>query len=124
MEGDDILSVVGRRADSLPFPPGVPGGGPADGRPRRQSRAPDIPFPMDVVLYTRRGCHLCEVVEDILFHHAPRARIVEIGGDSALEDVYGLRVPVVTVDGRAVAEGRIDEASLIVALAAAFTARG
>ncbi|MEN9666228.1 MAG: hypothetical protein RLZZ326_2591, partial [Planctomycetota bacterium] len=50
-------------------------------------------------------------------------RIVEIGGDRALEGAYGLRVPVVTVDGRAVAEGRIDEASLIVALAAAFTAR-
>jgi len=78
---------------------------------------------MDVVLYTRRGCHLCEAVEDLLPHHAPRARIVEIGGDSALERAYGLRVPVVTVDGRAIAEGRIDEACLIAALAAAFTAR-
>lgn len=123
MENVDILSGVGRRADSLSSPPGVPGEGLADGLPRRRSHAPDIPFPMDVVLYTRRGCHLCEAVEDLLSHHAPRARIVEIGGDRALEGAYGLRVPVVTVDGRAVAEGRIDEASLMVALAAAFTAR-
>lgn len=123
MEEDDILSVVGRRADSLPSPPGVPGEGPASGPPRRRSHAPGIRFPMDVVLYTRRGCHLCEAVEDLLSHHAPRARIVEIGGDRALEGAYGLRVPVVTVDGRAVAEGRIDEASLMVALAAAFTAQ-
>lgn len=79
---------------------------------------------MDIVLYTRRGCHLCEAVEDILPHHAPEARIVEIGGDRDLERDYGFRVPVLVVDGRPVAEGRIDEATLIIALAAAFKARG
>ena len=36
---------------------------------------------MDIVLYTRRGCHLCEAVEDFLPHHAPQARIVDVGGD-------------------------------------------
>jgi glutaredoxin len=71
---------------------------------------------MDVVLYTRRGCHLCETVEDILLHHAPHARIVEVGGDSDLEREYGQRVPVLVVDGHAVAEGQIDEATLIIAL--------
>jgi glutaredoxin len=72
---------------------------------------------MDVVLYTRRGCHLCETVEDILPHHAPHARIVEVGGDSDLEREYGQRVPVLVVDGHSVAEGQIDEATLILALA-------
>lgn len=72
---------------------------------------------MDVVLYTRRGCHLCEMVEDILPHHAPHARIVEVGGDSDLEREYGQRVPVLVVDGHSVAEGQIDEATLILALA-------
>jgi hypothetical protein len=42
---------------------------------------------------------------------------VEIGGDSDLEREYGQRVPVLVVDGHAVAEGRIDEATLIIALA-------
>lgn len=79
---------------------------------------------MDVVLYTRRGCHLCEAVEDLLPHHAPRARVVEIGGDRDLEREFGLRVPVLVVDGRPLAEGRIDEAALILALSAAVRARG
>ena len=80
---------------------------------------------MDVVLYTRRGCHLCETVEDLLPHHAPHARIVESGGDSDLEREYGLRVPVLVVDGHSVAEGRIDEATVIIALAeGGFRGRG
>lgn len=80
---------------------------------------------MDVVLYTRRGCHLCEAVEDLLPHHAPEARVIEVGDDGELEREYGQRVPVVVVDGRPVAEGRIDEAALIVALATGrFTGRG
>jgi glutaredoxin len=72
---------------------------------------------MDVVLYTRRGCHLCETVEDLLPHHAPQARVVDVSGDSLLEMEFGLRIPVLVVDGRAVAEGKIDEAMVIVALA-------
>ena len=86
---------------------------------RRLSQTPAAGPNMDVVLYTRRGCHLCETVEDLLPHHAPDARIVEVGGDSDLEREYGLRVPVLVVDARSVAEGRIDEATLIVALAGA-----
>jgi len=72
---------------------------------------------MDVVLYTRRGCHFCETVEDLLPHHAPQARVVDVSGDSLLEMEFGLRIPVLVVDGRAVAEGKIDEAMVIVALA-------
>lgn len=101
------------------------------GFPRSAGVNPRCPPPsreaglaMDIVLYTRRGCHLCEAVEDILPHHAPQARIVEVCGDRDLEREYGLRVPVLVVDARPIAEGRIDEATLIVALAAALTARG
>jgi len=84
---------------------------------RELSQSPATEPNMDVVLYTRRGCHLCETVEEILPHHAPHARIVEVGGDSDLEREYGQRVPVLVVDGQSVAEGRIDEATLIIALA-------
>ena len=90
---------------------GVPGC--SGSRPKPPAAGSD----MDVVLYTRRGCHLCEMVEDILPHHAPHARIVEVGGDSDLEREYGQRVPVLVVDGHSVAEGQIDEATLILALA-------
>jgi len=58
---------------------------------------------MNVLLYTRRGCHLCEA--------AALAR-------------YDLRVPVLEIDGRVVLEGRFDERSLAAALAAAGEVRG
>ncbi len=56
-----------------------------------------------VVLYSRNTCHLCEVARDVIL--AERARSVfdfeevMIDGDQALERDYGLRVPVVVVDG-------------------------
>lgn len=71
---------------------------------------------MNVVLFTRRGCHLCERVEDLLACHSPEAVIVDV--DATPEDTarYGLRVPVLQIDGVAVLEGRIDEAALVAAL--------
>lgn len=71
---------------------------------------------MNVVLFTRRGCHLCERVEDLLACHSPEAVIVDV--DARAEDTarYGLRVPVLQIDGVAVLEGRIDEAALVAAL--------
>lgn len=72
---------------------------------------------IEILLYTRRGCHLCEAVEDLLSHHAPGVRIVDIGGDDRLEAEFGVRVPVLVIDGGVAAEGRIDESTLIVALA-------
>ena len=72
---------------------------------------------MDVLLYTRRGCHLCETVEEILSWHVPAARVVDVGGDAALERDYGLRVPVLLFGGHVVAEGRIEEDELTLLLA-------
>ncbi len=59
---------------------------------------------MDVVLYSRPGCHLCDVARDVI--HAERARSifgfheVDIDGSDELTKEYGIRVPVVTVDGQ------------------------
>jgi len=79
---------------------------------------------MDVLLYTRRGCHLCEAVEEILAWHDPAARIVDVGGDAALERDYGLRVPVLLLGGLVVAEGRIEEAELTLLLERGVRGRG
>ena len=72
---------------------------------------------MEILLYTRRGCHLCDEAEDLVAALAPDARLVDIGGDSVLEGAWGTRVPVLVVDGRVVAEGRFDEARTTQALA-------
>ena len=56
-----------------------------------------------VTLYTRAGCHLCEEAERVLL--AERAatafhlELVDIDRDPALQRRYGVRVPVVAVDG-------------------------
>jgi glutaredoxin len=56
-----------------------------------------------VTLYTRVGCHLCEEAERVL--RAERAAVpfrldlVDVDRDPDLARRYGLRVPVVAVDG-------------------------
>jgi len=60
-----------------------------------------------LVLVTRKGCSLCE---DALAHlrslgHQPE--LADVDADDRLHDLYDWRVPVVLVDDRVVAEGRI-----------------
>ncbi len=71
---------------------------------------------MKVVLFTRRGCHLCERVEDLLACHTPEAEIIDVDASPDHAARYGLRVPVLQIDGVDVLEGRIDEASLVAGL--------
>ena len=75
---------------------------------------------MQVTLYTKPGCHLCESVEqvilrvrrDIDFDFVKR----NILDDPADLKTYGELIPVVLVDGREVARYRMTEAQLIAAL--------
>lgn len=72
---------------------------------------------MKVVLFTRRGCHLCERVEDMLGWHAPGADIIDVDASPDHAARYGLRVPVLQIDGVDLLEGRIEEAALVAVLA-------
>lgn len=66
-----------------------------------------------VELYTRRGCHLCDDAKAVLLSlraELPFALVeTDVDSNYALQQAYGLRVPVVVVDGRCVCELRIDE---------------
>jgi glutaredoxin len=59
--------------------------------------------PVHVVLYSRSGCHLCDEARAVL--EAERARTPfeleerDIESDDALVKEYGIRIPVVEVDG-------------------------
>ena len=60
-----------------------------------------------VVIYTRQACGLCRTAEALVADIAGgRAEIrhVDIDQDPALVDRYGVRVPVVAVDGVEVGE--------------------
>lgn len=71
---------------------------------------------MRVVLYSRPGCHLCEVAREVLtieHAHTPfELEEVSIEGDDALELEYGIRIPVIEIDGREVFEVEVDAAEL------------
>lgn len=67
---------------------------------------------MRVVLYSRRGCHLCEQAEDMLSMLWPAATVVDVDALPVDRDRFGLRVPVLAIDDAVAMEGRFDEVAL------------
>ena len=56
---------------------------------------------MRLTLYQRDDCHLCDLALGLLAEvRAPEFESVFIDGDDALEERYGLRVPVLRDEGR------------------------
>jgi hypothetical protein len=67
---------------------------------------------MRLVLVTRQGCHLCDEALDSLRALGHDPELADVDSDDRLHDLYDWRVPVVLVDDRVVAEGRITLAGL------------
>jgi predicted thioredoxin/glutaredoxin len=65
-----------------------------------------------LVLVTRQGCHLCAEALELLRNlgHAPE--LADVDSDDGLHALYDWRVPVVLVDDRVVAEGKITREQL------------
>ena len=69
-------------------------------------------MPASVLMYSRPGCGLCDEAREIIL--AERARTgfdfeeVDISGLDALELEYGIRIPVVLVNGQERFEVRLD----------------
>lgn len=61
----------------------------------------------ELVLVTRRGCHLCDQALEALRSLGHEPRLEDVDADDELHRLYDWRVPVVLLDGRVVAEGRI-----------------
>lgn len=68
-----------------------------------------------VEIYTRANCGLCERAEELVRVEAPTAevRLIDIDADPGLLRRYHIRVPVIVVDGREVAEGQVAEGSVV-----------
>jgi glutaredoxin len=68
--------------------------------------------PLDVTLYTRPGCHLCEVAKaamaPLLRDFGARLHEVDIDTDRQLRDMYNNDVPVIFLGSRKVAEHSVD----------------
>ena len=79
----------------------------------RRVAATRVPEPTaGLVLYVREGCHLCEqFLMDLSLELGPavdRLVIVDVDVDPDLAILYGLRVPVLTVDADVLCEGVLD----------------
>ena len=66
----------------------------------------------EVILYTRSGCHLCDVAEEILVKHGLSPQTVDIDLNSRLLEQYNDCVPVVVMDGQVRFRGRVNSVLL------------
>jgi glutaredoxin len=75
---------------------------------------------MIVTLYSKPGCHLCEYARELLDELARElafaVREVNIANEAALFERYRYRIPVLVVDGREIAEGRLSARDLRAAI--------
>ena len=90
----------------------------ADGARFRRTEAGRLALagPLDLTLYTRAGCHLCEEMKAAL---APLvrefgARLVEVDvdADKELRGMYGHELPVLFLGARKAAKHRLDAAQM------------
>ncbi len=75
----------------------------------------------DVVVYSRKGCHLCDVVKETLARLQREAdfawREMDIDADPELRQKFNVEVPVVFIDGRKAFKYRMDAGEFLRALA-------
>jgi len=75
----------------------------------------------DVVVYSRKGCHLCDIVKETLTQFQGDTdfqwREVDIVVDPQLRQKYNDDVPVVFIDGRKAFKYRMDGRQFLRALA-------
>jgi glutaredoxin len=69
--------------------------------------------PRQVLVYTRKGCHLCEIVKESLVKLERRGLFlwqeVDVDTDEQLRRQFTDEVPVVFIDGRKAFKYRMDE---------------
>ncbi len=72
-----------------------------------------MPEPRNVVVYSRKGCHLCEVVKESLAKLHRRGGFtwteVDVDSDAELRREFNDQVPVVFIDGRKAFKYHMDE---------------
>jgi len=76
-----------------------------------------MPGQSEVLVYSRKGCHLCEIVKASLVKLQKRAdfrwREIDIDSDSELRRLYNEEVPVVFINGRKAFKYKMDEGEFL-----------
>lgn len=80
-----------------------------------------MPDARQVVLYTRKGCHLCQIVKETLTKLHRRGGFqwqeVDVDSDDQLRRQFTDEVPVVFINGRKAFKYRMDEQEFLRKLA-------
>jgi glutaredoxin len=80
-----------------------------------------MPPAHEVIVYARKGCHLCDVVKESLAALERQAeftwREVDIDSDEQLQRKFSDEVPVVFIDGRKAFKYHMDEREFLRKLA-------
>ena len=75
-----------------------------------------MPSEIQIDIYSRPGCHLCDEAKDILERVRLRFpfafRIINIADDPELEKTYGEQIHVVLINGNKAFKYHVDEAEL------------
>lgn len=75
----------------------------------------------EVVVYSRKGCHLCDIVKETLTQIQSQVDFqwceVDIDADPQLRQKYNDEVPVVFIDGRKAFKYRMDRLQFLRVLA-------
>lgn len=75
---------------------------------------------LELVLYTRYGCHLCDQMagqlQPYMDRYRFRVRMVDIDRDDELIRLYALKIPVLAHGDRVLCEYQLEEAALVRAL--------
>jgi len=76
----------------------------------------------EVVVYTRKGCHLCEIVKESLDKLHKQGgftwREIDVDSDAEVRRLYNDEVPVVFINGRKAFKYRMDEREFLRKLSA------
>ena len=69
--------------------------------------------PREVLVYSRKGCHLCEIVKESIVKLHKRGgftwREIDVDSDAEIRRLYNDEVPVVFINGRKAFKYRMDE---------------
>ena len=80
-------------------------------------------MPVQLSLYTRHGCHLCEDMEQLVSELENElnfiTEIIPIDNNTVLEQGYGHRVPVLMMGHNVICEYYLDKQALIQAVSKA-----
>jgi glutaredoxin len=78
--------------------------------------------PGEVVVYSRKGCHLCEIVKESLVKLHKRGgfnwREIDVDSSAEVRRLYNDEVPVVFINGRKAFKYRMDEQEFLRKLSA------